>query len=677
MKTARNMFYHLFGLFIVFIFSSNLYAQVVINELHYNPPDDGLEDGGQREFVELYNSGGTPVDLSGYQFNDGIQFTFPTNLLIQPNSFLVIAANTSKRYWSNVPFRLVGPYEGRLRNSGERITLVDTNGDVVDTLKYEDSAPWSQTADGYGSSLERIDASLPSEDFHSWRSSLTDEGTPGRQNSVVGIEPFPMISNVAIENENPTSQDSVEINVTLDSPASVNSVNLLYEVVGNFTQDMTSISMELVSQTNIGITYKAEIPPIPSQSIVRANVEVELNDNSRVILPHEAEPIPFLSYFVYDGGIESTLPILWILPPQQSSLLNNGNRISGTARLSVGEEHPDLFDGAILIPSASNREKLRFIKGHEFDGDRTINIIPEIPTGGTNAGITSPYREHLGFWLYREMNVLSPWAKFYRIIRLDSGRHTQQLIVQQVNENFLELNGRNPDADLYKKVYTNPNWEKHTNKDEGTESLDELLSAVATRNLTNRRTEIEARLNLESFLAFSVTSMFVSNWDGYWNNNWMYLDPESQQWEIIPWDLDWIWGATPPPNEGPMYFRMPIEFPIDGVAVGNTRVSRPPGPVTSPLHQEPIFYQQYLDQLARDFHQMFTTEKLYSKMDADQQMLLDDLVLLNQQTGRNINQRNTQIQDSYETLKLYITRRRGYLEPLLPASVIDWDLYSN
>jgi hypothetical protein len=54
---------------------------------------------------------------------------------------------------------------------------------------------------------------------------------------------------------------------------------------------------------------------------------------------------------------------------------------------------------------------------------------------------------------------------------------------------------------------------------------------------------------------------------------------------------------------------------------------------------------------------------------------LDDLAFINQQTGRNIDQREEQIQESYDTLKLYIQRRRGYLEPLLPASVYDWDLY--
>lgn len=665
-------------LILIFV-CSIMQAQVVINEIHYNPPDDDLEDGSYREFVELYNQSNAAVDLTGYQFDNGIVYTFPAGTTIQPLSYIVVAKNTSTRYWRNLSYRLIGPYEGKLSNSGERLTLKNAGNTVVDSFSYGDSAPWVQGADGYGSSLERIHPSLSAEDYHSWRASLNEAGTPGRQNSVYGISSHPLITKVRIEPPHPSPRESVRVHITFDAPSLITTVELRYERVGQ-TSSFSKVLMNQTVKTNESITFEAVIPPMPSQQLIRANVSVTLQNSVTVVLPHEAEPIPFLSYFVFDNEIKSTLPVLWILPPQSSTLLSSGKRVSGAVYLAVGETAPKLFDGAILIPSASSREKLRFIKGHELNGDRTINIIPEVPTGGTNAGISSPYREHLGFWFYREMGVISPFAAFHRVIRLPHQTntiHTQQLVVQQVNENFLELNNRNPNADLYKLVYSNPNWEKHTNKDEGTGTIEELLNAVSTRNLSARRAEMETRLELDEFLAYSAASIFVSNWDGYWNNNWMYLDPESLRWEIIPWDLDWIWGATPPPNVGEMYFRMPLSFPIDGVAVGNTRVSRNPGPVTSPMHQEPLFYEQYIERLGRDFHSKFTMDKMYSKIDADMQMLLDDLALIEQQTGRNVNQRRTQIQESYDTLKLYILRRRAYLEPLLPASVSDWDLYAD
>jgi len=389
-------------------------------------------------------------------------------------------------------------------------------------------------------------------------------------------------------------------------------------------------------------------------------------------LPHVAEPTPFLSYFVYDGEIESTLPLLWIMRAQVSTLLNNGRRYGAAVALPINAAYATLFDGAFTIPSASRREKIRFIKGAEFYGDRTINLIPETPTGGTNAGIDSPYREHLGFWFYAQMGVLSPWAQFYRTIELpNTGQSVQrqQLIFQQINERFLEMNGLDPDADLYKlDRRANPRWEKHTNLAEGTASIDELLDALNK----SRRQTIETRFNLNNMLAYSAASIFTSNWDGYWQNHWMYLEPLSGQWEMYPWDLDWIWGATPPANSGVMYAEMPLSFPIDGVAVGFAKVSRAPGPVTSPMHQDTAYYQAYIQRLADTFETTFGQEFIFAKIDENQQRLLDDLALLNQQTGRNTAQLVQQIEQSYETIKTYIVRRRAYLKPLLPKSGNDY-----
>ena len=44
-------------------------AQVVINEVHYDPVDKTVPE----EFIELYNAGDTPVDLSGWHFTDDSQ----------------------------------------------------------------------------------------------------------------------------------------------------------------------------------------------------------------------------------------------------------------------------------------------------------------------------------------------------------------------------------------------------------------------------------------------------------------------------------------------------------------------------------------------------------------------------------------------------------------------------
>ena len=50
-----------------------LAADVIINEIMYNPSSFDDRD----EWIELYNRDLVPVDLAGWRFTRGIDFTFP------------------------------------------------------------------------------------------------------------------------------------------------------------------------------------------------------------------------------------------------------------------------------------------------------------------------------------------------------------------------------------------------------------------------------------------------------------------------------------------------------------------------------------------------------------------------------------------------------------------------
>src|SRR5206468_7221890 len=64
---------------------------VVINEIHYHP-DVKTEPA---EFIELYNPGANPVDLSGWYFSSGIDFAFSPGTTLARDSYLVLAQNTN------------------------------------------------------------------------------------------------------------------------------------------------------------------------------------------------------------------------------------------------------------------------------------------------------------------------------------------------------------------------------------------------------------------------------------------------------------------------------------------------------------------------------------------------------------------------------------------------------
>lgn len=147
-------------------------SPVVINEIMYHPLSERDED----EYVELYNRSGAPVDLSGWRFTDGIQFTMPAGTVIPSEGFLVVAkdaANLRSFHPHLNEQNTVGDYSGRLANSGERLALampediVGTNEFgllvtnrvyiVVNQVDYRDGGRWGRSSDGGGSSLELID----------------------------------------------------------------------------------------------------------------------------------------------------------------------------------------------------------------------------------------------------------------------------------------------------------------------------------------------------------------------------------------------------------------------------------------------------------------------------------------------------------------------------------------
>jgi hypothetical protein len=145
---------------------------IVINEIMYHPISKDDDD----QFIELHNQGANAVNLSGWSFTAGVRFIFPSNALIAPGGYLVVARNLTNllaRYPNLAPSNTVGNFSGALAHNGERLALArpeynfTTNAQgvvttnvlfvVVDEVTYGDGGRWGEWADGGGSSLELLD----------------------------------------------------------------------------------------------------------------------------------------------------------------------------------------------------------------------------------------------------------------------------------------------------------------------------------------------------------------------------------------------------------------------------------------------------------------------------------------------------------------------------------------
>lgn len=113
---------------------------------------EGLD--GRGEFVELYNTGGTPIDVGGWRLRnlDRVRL-LPAGTVVPAGGYLTLARNADgfTAMYGHPPDlgRAVPP----LRDDGDRLRLRDASGTLVDEVQWE-RTDWPLTA-GVGQALLR------------------------------------------------------------------------------------------------------------------------------------------------------------------------------------------------------------------------------------------------------------------------------------------------------------------------------------------------------------------------------------------------------------------------------------------------------------------------------------------------------------------------------------------
>ncbi|MFT5184313.1 MAG: hypothetical protein ACI84C_001443 [Flavobacteriales bacterium] len=153
---------------------------IVINEIHYNPCFTQGDDF-VFEFLELHNADVMAVDLSGFTFAQGFDFTFPEGSSIAAGEYIILAV-TAASYTGN-GYQVFEIEFGNLSNTASTVELQDAWTNIIDIVSYEDGGLWPSAADGNCPSLELIDPSLDNSDPANWQASWIDYGTPGAINS--------------------------------------------------------------------------------------------------------------------------------------------------------------------------------------------------------------------------------------------------------------------------------------------------------------------------------------------------------------------------------------------------------------------------------------------------------------------------------------------------------------
>ena len=146
-----------------------------ISEIMYNPIG-----GDAYEFLELQNPSAAPLDLSGISL-EGVTYRFPQGATLAAGATLVLgSAMNPAAFAARYPrVAVFGTFGGNLANGGERLALLDKNGNTFYSVDYDDEKGWPKAADGAGYSLSLLDPDGNPDDPLSWRASDAIGGSPG------------------------------------------------------------------------------------------------------------------------------------------------------------------------------------------------------------------------------------------------------------------------------------------------------------------------------------------------------------------------------------------------------------------------------------------------------------------------------------------------------------------
>ncbi|MEZ5302091.1 MAG: lamin tail domain-containing protein [Verrucomicrobiales bacterium] len=148
----------------------------IVAEIQYNPA--GTTDAGG-EWIELHNLNAVSVDMSAWQLEGGVEFTFPDDTVIPGGGFLVIARDPGA---AEAPAGALGPWAGGLDNGGEELRLVNNSGRLMSVVDFRDGGDWPAAADGSGATLSKRHGTLGAHEAASWTWSEQIGGTPGAAN---------------------------------------------------------------------------------------------------------------------------------------------------------------------------------------------------------------------------------------------------------------------------------------------------------------------------------------------------------------------------------------------------------------------------------------------------------------------------------------------------------------
>ncbi|MFO1498101.1 MAG: CotH kinase family protein [Verrucomicrobiota bacterium] len=202
----------------------------------------------------------------------------------------------------------------------------------------------------------------------------------------------------------------------------------------------------------------------------------------------------------------------------------------------------------------------KFEKKQALAGVRTLNLA--------NLTVDSSYlSDALGYELFRAAGVPAPRTAYVWLTVTAAGQFARQpfglyLLIEDLDPAFAEdrfgskrtaifkpvtydlFQDLGRDWSAYERIY-DPKTKLSNDQKERVIAFAQLLTHANDSEFARQVGEF---LDLDEFARFLAGLVLLSSYDGFLSNGqnfYMYLDPRSEKFGFIPWDLDHAWGAFP------------------------------------------------------------------------------------------------------------------------------------
>ena len=162
-------------------------SEIIVNEILFDPYTGGSD------YVELYNNSSKSIDLFGYMianFDEGIDNhkNIEKHFVLAPNNYVLLSedsASTAAAYLNRDALVFIEMDLPTFTNDSSTVYVLNPDSLVLDYFSYNDDMHFNLINDVEGVSLERISASLATNDASNWHSAAESVGwgTPGLENS--------------------------------------------------------------------------------------------------------------------------------------------------------------------------------------------------------------------------------------------------------------------------------------------------------------------------------------------------------------------------------------------------------------------------------------------------------------------------------------------------------------